>query len=89
MHSNTLPVCLLCFAALAQPPESREQLDLLVKKAPPLTQKRRPFVVDSKIGYPSAVAMDRSGLLYVLHSGGEVVNTGRTDITITWAPVGL
>ena len=26
---------------------------------------------------------------YQMTSGGEVVNTGRTDITITWAPTGF
>ena len=73
-------LCVVCLSAFAQNPEAAAleaqavSLRALMEHAPVLTLHRTEVKLQSpgsggKIGYPSSVAMDKSGLLYVLQRG--------------------
>ena len=80
MTWNPLLLCVVCLSAFAQNPEAAAleaqavSLRALMEHAPVLTLHRTEVKLQSpgsggKIGYPSSVAMDKSGLLYVLQRG--------------------
>ena len=73
MPLKSLFVSLICLSAFAQNPEAAA-LRGLVEQAPALPLRRtevklQPPSADWEIGYPSSVAMDKAGLLYVLQRG--------------------
>src|SRR5437899_13084154 len=80
MLLKSLLSCLICVPAFAQNGDTAAleqqaaQLRALVQHAPQLTLERASFKLQPpsvgwEIGYPSSVAMDAAGLLYVLHRG--------------------
>ncbi len=77
MHLKLLAVCFACLTACAQtvneqtPEVQAAQLRALVQAAPRLPLNRTEIKIQSsgagwELGYPSAVAMDKTGNLYVL-----------------------
>lgn len=66
-----LPIVLLCLQAQSAADAQAAALRAAVQQAPKLRFENPDFPIHLGIGFPSAVAMDSRGLIYILHRGEE------------------